>query len=61
MCDQERLPAAEPEDEALVTRAFVIVGDEPRYESRVFDPAPRIAFPVAGLDRDFTPSSTEPS
>ena len=42
--DQQRLPFADINDEALVTRAFVVIMQKAADEARDFDPPPVIAF-----------------
>ena len=59
--DQECLSASEPNDEALMTRAVIVILEQAYDAARVLDPALRVGPAIALLNARFTLRLTAPS
>jgi hypothetical protein len=51
MGDEQRLPASQLQDEALVSGTIVIIRQQPCHDAAILDPAPIIGFAVDAADR----------
>ncbi len=61
VCDQQRLSATEPDDEALMARAVVVILEQAYDAARVLDPAVGVRLAIALLNTRFTLRSMAPS
>ena len=61
VCNQQRLSAAKPDNEALMTRAVVIVRQQAHDATRIFDPAISVGLAITLLNTRLTLRSMAPS